>query len=123
MIVIIIIIFNICAQLIKTPVKTDQEIHQNSILEGYPNSNTILASNELSKEHSTSKECRLGLGTTAQRCIGAGEALFSNVVVAAIFGILTANFGSELVHLGADTWGSVDLPIVEFPSANPGASY
>uniref|UniRef100_A0A182UID0 Lipid desaturase domain-containing protein n=1 Tax=Anopheles melas TaxID=34690 RepID=A0A182UID0_9DIPT len=36
----------------------------------------------------------------------------SNVIVAAIFGILTANFGSGLVHLGADTWGSIDLDIV-----------
>ena len=38
--------------------------------------------------------------------------LFSNVVEAAIFGILTANFGSGLVHWGADSWGSIDLPIV-----------
>uniref|UniRef100_A0A182XN56 Lipid desaturase domain-containing protein n=1 Tax=Anopheles quadriannulatus TaxID=34691 RepID=A0A182XN56_ANOQN len=38
--------------------------------------------------------------------------LFSNVVEATIFGILTASFGSGLVHWGANTWGSIDLPIV-----------
>jgi ubiquitin-conjugating enzyme E2 variant len=36
----------------------------------------------------------------------------SSILVAAFCGIITADLGSGLVHWGADTWGSVDLPIV-----------
>lgn len=34
------------------------------------------------------------------------------VVMAALCGIITADFGSGIVHWAADTWGSVELPIV-----------
>ena len=32
--------------------------------------------------------------------------------ISAICGIITADFGSGLVHWAADTWGSVELPII-----------
>jgi Lipid desaturase domain len=36
----------------------------------------------------------------------------SAVFLSAICGILTADFGSGLVHWAADTWGSIELPVV-----------
>ncbi|XP_055598271.1 plasmanylethanolamine desaturase [Uranotaenia lowii] len=157
---------------LKTPVKTDQEILENSMLEDDPNSNTILAADcgglaaenchrtgggsisngthgterrgpdceqhqqhqqprwgpqhkgaqELAKLYSSSKR------TQEIICVYICITLMimnlflivkhfcleriSQVVVAAVFGILTADFGSGLVHWGADTWGSVELPII-----------
>lgn len=37
---------------------------------------------------------------------------FSAVLFSAICGILTADFGSGVVHWAADTWGSIELPII-----------
>lgn len=36
----------------------------------------------------------------------------SAVIFSAVCGILTADFGSGLVHWAADTWGSIELPII-----------
>lgn len=37
---------------------------------------------------------------------------WSSVLCAALGGIVTADFGSGLVHWAADTWGSVELPLL-----------
>ncbi|KAJ8948689.1 hypothetical protein NQ317_014539, partial [Molorchus minor] len=36
----------------------------------------------------------------------------STILVAAFCGIVTADFGSGFVHWAADTWGSIELPII-----------
>lgn len=35
----------------------------------------------------------------------------SHVLLSAFCGIITADFGSGLVHWAADTWGSIELPL------------
>ncbi|EDS26894.1 ubiquitin-conjugating enzyme [Culex quinquefasciatus] len=161
-----------------TPVKTDQEILENSMLEDDPNSNTIITCrNSISISGTNGRNSPLDASGASTNCTTTGSPngtschngsdvlekrprwgpqhkgaqelaklyssgkrtqeiicvyicitlmvidLFlilkhfrieriSKVLVAAMFGILTADFGSGLVHWGADTWGSVELPIV-----------
>ncbi|KAL9708170.1 hypothetical protein quinque_011688 [Culex quinquefasciatus] len=163
---------------LKTPVKTDQEILENSMLEDDPNSNTIITCrNSISISGTNGRNSPLDASGDSTNCTTTGSPngtschngsdvlekrprwgpqhkgaqelaklyssgkrtqeiicvyicitlmvidLFlilkhfrieriSKVLVAAMFGILTADFGSGLVHWGADTWGSVELPIV-----------
>lgn len=36
----------------------------------------------------------------------------SQVLISAVLGIITADFGSGFVHWAADTWGSIELPLI-----------
>lgn len=122
---------------ILAPVKTEQQILENSMLEDDPNANCVMSPDEKDNprwgpQHKGAQELA-HLYSTGKRtqefvCVGLCITLMianffcfllkfkwdnvSTVVVAAICGIITADFSSGLVHWAADTWGSVELSIV-----------
>ncbi|XP_055295727.1 plasmanylethanolamine desaturase isoform X2 [Sitodiplosis mosellana] len=91
-----------------TPVKTDQQILENSMLEDDPNANCQLATATDTKSICYDSQSSPRWGPQHK---GAQE-LANLYSPAAMCGIITADFGSGLVHWAADTWGSVELPIV-----------
>ncbi|XP_044743235.1 plasmanylethanolamine desaturase [Chrysoperla carnea] len=119
------------------PVKTDQDILENSMLEDDPNANCAITHEEKTRprwgpQHKGAQELAnlysKGKRTQESICVGICITLMavnfffiilhlrfenlSTIIMAALFGIITADFSSGLVHWGADTWGSVDLPII-----------
>lgn len=123
------------------PVKTEKEIYENSMPEDDPNSNVNSSvshsQDDVSKlrwgpNHAGAKELA-NLYSTGKRiqemicvvlclvlmafnfyhlCLHFQLQNWTSIVFAAVSGIVTADFCSGLVHWGADTWGSVELPIL-----------
>nr|CAD7200406.1 unnamed protein product [Timema douglasi] len=119
------------------PVKTDKQIYENSMLEDDPNANSAVTHEEKIKprwgpHHKGAQELAnlYSKGKRIQECICVGVCMMlmvinlffilvhlrfeslSTIVVAALCGIITADFSSGLVHWAADTWGSVELPVI-----------
>ncbi|XP_069963048.1 plasmanylethanolamine desaturase 1 isoform X2 [Bactrocera oleae] len=122
------------------PLKSDQEIMENSMLEEDPNGNSALEqvfnteknSPRWGPQHKGAQELAklYGPGKRLQEivCVYTCIALMlvdlililkhihferlSVACVSALCGIITADFGSGLVHWAADTWGSVELPVI-----------
>ncbi|XP_065164569.1 plasmanylethanolamine desaturase 1 [Atheta coriaria] len=128
---------------ILAPVKTEQEILENSMLEDDPNANcaiqTVAQIQTEAKQgprwgpqHKGAQELAnlYSTGKRTQECICVGICIalmisnlcflilnfkrenWSIILLSAFCGIVTADFGSGFVHWAADTWGSVDLPII-----------
>ncbi|GAB0100808.1 transmembrane protein 189 [Sergentomyia squamirostris] len=124
--------------LMSTPIKTEQDILEKSMPEDDPNSNSEVNGVEMKRgprwgpQHKGAQELAnlYSSGKRSQEiicvCLCIGLMILnlylivrhfrferiSIVIMAALCGILTADFGSGLVHWAADTWGSVELPII-----------
>ncbi|KAF8787228.1 Plasmanylethanolamine desaturase like protein [Argiope bruennichi] len=125
-----------------SPVKTEKQIFEDSMPEDDPNCNSDVIKEDFKQEdftkprwgpnHAGAKELA-SLYTRGKRiqeiisvllCLALMAINFvhliyffqpsqwSSILIAALCGVILADFLSGLVHWGADTWGSVDLPIV-----------
>ncbi|KAG8198172.1 hypothetical protein JTE90_006921 [Oedothorax gibbosus] len=130
------------ASALLSPVKTEKQIFENSMPEDDPNCNSDVIKEDLEQEdfskprwgpnHAGAKELA-GLYTRGKRiqeiisvilCLTLMAVNFvhllyffqpsqwSSILIAALCGVIVADFLSGLVHWGADTWGSVDVPII-----------
>uniref|UniRef100_A0A1B0FN61 Lipid desaturase domain-containing protein n=1 Tax=Glossina morsitans morsitans TaxID=37546 RepID=A0A1B0FN61_GLOMM len=121
------------------PLKSDREILENSMHEDDPNCNSSLEPGFIEKtaprwgpQNKGAQELAnlYSPGKRAQELICVYTCIALMIIdfililkhlrfdricvtfVSAFFGIITADFGSGLVHWAADTWGSIDLPIL-----------
>ncbi|XP_046989996.1 plasmanylethanolamine desaturase isoform X1 [Schistocerca americana] len=131
------VVHNSMASNFLAPVKTEQQIYENSMLEDDPNANSAVTNEEKiiprwGPHHKGAQELAnlYSRGKRTQECICVGICItlmlvnfifivihfrlenLSTILTAALCGIVTADLGSGLVHWGADTWGSVELPII-----------
>jgi hypothetical protein len=127
--------FDIISQNMETDFSTeDILVDKNSMPEGDPNGNTIHDAHEIrwGPQHAGAK--LLASQYTNEKRIQEIISIFLFVILmlynffficryfdvrnwyliipSALLGILTADFGSGFVHWSADTWGSVDMPII-----------
>ncbi|XP_054284184.1 plasmanylethanolamine desaturase-like [Macrosteles quadrilineatus] len=120
-----------------TPVKSEQDILRNSMLEDDPNANSSVFPEETlsprwGPTHKGAQELAnlYSRGKRIQECISVSICVtlmavntclifyhihvknIPTIILAALCGIVSADFASGLVHWLADTWGSIDLPII-----------
>ncbi|XP_076449219.1 plasmanylethanolamine desaturase 1-like [Babylonia areolata] len=117
-------------------VKSETDIIHNSMMEEDPNSNTQADEREViprwGPQHAGAKELasQYTFGKRVQEIVclvlSIGLMIFNfiqllryfnpasvhYIFICAVLGILTADFFSGLVHWAADTWGTVELPVV-----------
>ncbi|VVC92937.1 unnamed protein product, partial [Leptidea sinapis] len=117
------------------PIKTQKEILEHSMTEDDPNANTQLLTDidqklrwgprhrgalELAELYSPGKRLQeyVCVVVCCTLCITAGILMAkylradASLLLAALAGVLTADFASGFVHWAADSWGAVDLPII-----------
>lgn len=120
-----------------TPVKTDEEILHNSMLEDDPNANSSVIPEETvsprwGPHHKGAQELAnlYSRGKRIQECVSVSMCVtlmvvntcfmlyyirlenLSTVIIAAMCGIVSADFASGFVHWVADTWGSIEIPVI-----------
>ncbi|CAG9099442.1 unnamed protein product [Plutella xylostella] len=123
------------ATTLMAPVKTDREILEHSMSEDDPNANTQVPSvvgsqlrwgprhkgaQELAELYSPGKRLQESICVVVccTLCVYAGVLMTRHIyfdaylLFAVLAGVLTADFASGMAHWAADTWGSVDLPII-----------
>ncbi|PRD28582.1 UNVERIFIED_CONTAM: transmembrane protein [Trichonephila clavipes] len=85
-----------------SPVKTEKQIFEDSMPEDDPNCNSDVIKEDFKQEDFTKP--RWGPNHAGAKELAS---LYTRVC-----GVILADFLSGLVHWGADTWGSVDVPII-----------
>ncbi|OXU23208.1 hypothetical protein TSAR_006745 [Trichomalopsis sarcophagae] len=121
------------------PVKTERQIYENSMLEDDPNANSVVPTSaedrnaprwgpnhkgaqELASLYSGGKRLQETVCVCVCIALMSINILFiliriklenlGSIIIGALCGIITADFISGFAHWAADTWGSIELPII-----------